>query len=115
MFRYYLTQRPPMIGTFPKPKGNAVVAMESFDERRLVPMLHSQAWGYVEYEKPLEPKDVRQYELREAGPFFIDRNTGEMLSRQLMLHKYAEEYDGDDPTNAVGWGEYFEEVQEDEA
>ena len=59
MFRYYLTQRPPMIGTFPKPKDNAMVAMESFDERRLVPMLHSQAWGYVEYEKPLEPKDIR--------------------------------------------------------
>ena len=29
----------------------------------------------------------------------------------MMLHKYAEEYDGDDPTNAVGWEEYFEEVQ----
>lgn len=110
MFRYYLTQRPPMPGAFPKPKDNKVVGLEAFDERRSVPMLHSQAWGYVEYEQPLSAKEVREYELREAGPFFIEKSTGEMLSRQLMLQRFEDVYDGNDPTNTVGWNEYFEEV-----
>lgn len=110
MFRYYFTQRPPMPGDFPKPKDNKVVVLETFARRRLVPMLHSYAWGCVEYEKPLNPKYIRKYELREAGPFFIEKSTGEMLSRQLMLQRFEDEYDGNDPTNTVGWDEYFEEV-----
>lgn len=110
MFRYYLTQRPPMPGAFPKPQGNRVWGIESFDEPRLVPMLHRQAWGYVEYESPLTREQMDDYELSEAGPFYMNRETGEVLSRQMMLKQFAEEYDGDDPTNAVGWDEYYEEV-----
>lgn len=111
VFRYYLTQRPPMPGAFPKPEGVNVWGLESFDDKRLVPMLHSQAWGYVEYDAPLTQKQIRQYELREAGPFYVNRETGEMVSRQMMQYIYETEYDGDDPLNAVGWNEYFEEVQ----
>lgn len=107
MFRYYLTQRPPMPGTFPRFAANVV----SFDDRKEVPNLTSRAWGYAEYEAPLTHKQVRDYELREAGPFYVNRETGEMLSRQMMLKQFDEEYDGDDPTNGVGWDEYYEEVR----
>ena len=33
MYRYYLTQRPAMPGTFPKPQGNRVLSIENYDER----------------------------------------------------------------------------------
>ena len=36
---------------------------------------------------------------------YINRETGELLKQ------FAEDYDGNDPTNAVSWAEYFEEVQ----
>lgn len=46
MFRYYLTQRPPMPWAFPQFAANVV----SFDDRKEVPNLTSRVWGYVEYE-----------------------------------------------------------------
>lgn len=42
---------------------------------------------------------------------YMNRQTGELLTRREMLRQFAEDYDGDDPTNAVGWNEYFEEVR----
>jgi len=42
---------------------------------------------------------------------YMNRETGELLTRREMLKQFAEHYDGGDPTNAVGWAEYFEEVQ----
>ena len=110
-YRYYSTQRPISLGTYPRPQGNKGLNIENVDERTYCEPIDREAWGYIEYEKLLNPKEIRDYELREAGPFFIDKSTGEMLSRQLMLSRYAEEYDGDDPTNAVGWEESFEEVK----
>lgn len=106
MFRYYLTERPPMPGAFPRFAANVV----SFDERKEVPNLGYNAWGYVEYEAPLEWEQIYNYELQEAGPFYMNRETGELLSRQMMLKQFSEEYDGDDTTNGVGWNEYYEEV-----
>ena len=110
MFRYYLTQRPSMPGAFPKTQGNRVVEVENFGESRLVPMVHSQTWGYVEYDHPLSQALVRDYELREAGPFYVNKETGEKLSRQLILQQFEEEYDGGDPCNCIGWNEYYDEV-----
>lgn len=42
---------------------------------------------------------------------YINRETGELLNRREMLKQFAEDYDGNDPTNSVSWAEYFEEVQ----
>lgn len=81
-----------------------------FDDRKEVPNLGCNTWGYVEYEAPLEWEQIYNYELQEAGPFYMNRETGELLSLQMMLKQFSEEYDGDDPTNGVGWNEYYEEV-----
>ena len=110
MFRYYLRQRPPMPGAFPHSR--SAVNIVGFDERKEIPNV-GPAWGYVEYESALPMKEVRNYELREAGPFYVNRETGEMVSRQTMLAQFREEYDGDDPTNGIGYEEYFEEVTDD--
>lgn len=108
MFRYYLSQRPPMPGAFPRFAAN----VEDFGERREVPGLNRPTWGIVEYEAPLTDKEMRQYELSEAGPFYMNKETGEILSRQAMLRQFDDEYDGGDPTNVLGWQEYYEEVED---
>ena len=59
MKRYYLTQRPPSIGTHPKGAVNTV----AFDYRQDCGGFY--AWGYVEYSDPLTDKEIADFELRE--------------------------------------------------
>ena len=66
-FRYYSTQRPVDIGTFPKPPDNKVVEIVNFDKRIPVENEPFRAWGYVEYQKPLTEKQADDYELRPAS------------------------------------------------
>lgn len=62
MYRYYSTQRPVTPGTFPgKP-----TTIHNFDSRESVCGGQMQAWGYVEYEKPLTEKQMKDYELKPA-------------------------------------------------
>ena len=61
--KYYSTQRPIVPGSFPKPQGNRVIAITDFDFKRLCPEIEREAWGYLEYEKPLTPGEVNDYEL----------------------------------------------------
>lgn len=44
-YRYYSTQRPVDLGTFPKSPGNAPVEIINFDERRMVEGGTMRAWG----------------------------------------------------------------------
>lgn len=67
MYRYYLTQRPATLGTFPKPQGNRVLSIENFDERTFCEEIGREAWGYVEYEKPVSEVLLRNYEMVEGG------------------------------------------------
>jgi len=66
MYRYYSTQRPVDIGTFPKPAGNAPVEIHNYDKRQPVEGGSMQAWGWLEYAKPLTEKEASDYELRPA-------------------------------------------------
>lgn len=66
LYRYYSTQRPVDIGTFPKPPGNAPVEIINFDERRMVEGGAMRAWGELAYLKPLTEKQMDDYELRLA-------------------------------------------------
>ena len=59
----YSTQRPVMPGGYPKPQNNEVLEIENFDNKKFVEEVGCQAWGYVEYEKPLGHFDVVGYEL----------------------------------------------------
>lgn len=62
-YRYYSTQRPIMPGGYPKPKNNEVLEIENFDNKKFVEEVGCQAWGYIEYKKPLGHFDVINYEL----------------------------------------------------
>ena len=65
-YRYYSTQRPVDIGTFPKPADNKPVEIHNYDSRIPVEDGSMLAWGYLEYAKPLTEKEARDYELKPA-------------------------------------------------
>lgn len=63
MFKYYCILRPPMIGGIPH---QMLREAETFTERRYVPEIERMAWGWVEYENPLTPAEIADYELIAA-------------------------------------------------
>ena len=65
-YRYYSTQRPVDIGTFPKPADNKPVEIHNYDKRQPVENGTMLAWGYLEYAKPLTEKESSDYELKPA-------------------------------------------------
>ena len=64
-YRYYSTQRPVDIGTFPK-DGNAPARIVNFDERENIEPENYQAWGYLEYSAPFTYKQMDDYELKPS-------------------------------------------------
>lgn len=68
--RYYSTQRPVTPGSYPKGQGNKVLEIHNFDSRTYCEEIQREAWGYVEYEKPLTEREVADYELTK-GPLKI--------------------------------------------
>lgn len=64
-YRYYSTQRPIDIGTYPKLPDNPV-DMTFFSERKPVEHDTVLAWGILAYNQPLTPQQISDYELRPA-------------------------------------------------
>lgn len=75
MYRYYLPYRPPMPGAIPR-GAKTVVA---FDDRTRI---HGtlEAWGYAEYDEPLDDDDVSNYELVADRHLVVDEHRGEESS-----------------------------------
>ena len=66
LYKYYSTQRPVDIGTFPKPPYNAPDEIVNYDQRIPVEGGAFVAWGHLTYTKPLTEKQASDYELRPA-------------------------------------------------
>lgn len=66
LYKYYSTQRPVDLGTFPKSINNPPVCFANYDERRPVENGSFRAWGELLYLDPLTGKDISNYELRPA-------------------------------------------------
>lgn len=66
LYKYYSTQRPVDIGTFPKPSHNAPDEIVNYDQRIPVENGTFAAWGYLTYTRPLTAKQADDYELRPA-------------------------------------------------
>lgn len=62
LYRYYSTQRPVSIGTYPGKPEN----IQNFDDRQEVCGGQMRAWGYLEYKEPLTEKQMSDYELKPA-------------------------------------------------
>lgn len=66
LYKYYSTQRPVDIGTFPKPTGNTPDEIVNYNQRVPVEGGAFLAWGHITYTKPLTEKEAARYELRPA-------------------------------------------------
>lgn len=66
LYKYYSTQRPVDIGTFPKPPHNAPDEIMNYDQRVPVENGTFMAWGYLTYTRPLTEQDTYNYELRPS-------------------------------------------------
>jgi hypothetical protein len=64
-YRYYSTQRPVDIGTFPK-TANGPEYTANYPSRFLVEDGRFEAWGFLDYSAPLTEKQAEDYELRAA-------------------------------------------------
>lgn len=66
--RYYSTQRPVDIGTYPKPDGNPPLVIVNYDVDRRRPVAGGKlhAWGELVYREPLTEGQARAYELVPA-------------------------------------------------
>lgn len=84
VYKYYSTQRPVDIGTFPKTESGPAEIV-NFDQRDSVENGRFQAWGYLLYTAPLTEKQIYDYELR-AAPCNPDqlRLSPEQLEQQVQ-------------------------------
>lgn len=71
-YRYYSTQMPVDIGTYPIPDGNEPVVVVNYDADRRRPVAGGRisAWGELTYREPLTKEQAEAYELVPApdGP-----------------------------------------------
>lgn len=67
-YRYYSTQRPVDIGTYPKPDGNKPVVIVNYECNRRRPVAGGKiaAWGELTYRQPLAEEQAADYELVPA-------------------------------------------------
>lgn len=103
-YRYYSTQRPVDIGTFPKTE-NGPLYLVNFDKRESVEQGRFLAWGYLVYDAPLTEKQIGDYELR-ADPANPDRKApvrepGESKSIAARLAEGAKQAARDNATHTA--------------
>ena len=65
-YKYYSTQRPIDVGTYPNSRFNGVVEMTIYPERWRVEGEAFRAWGEIDYAQQLLPCEVADYELRPS-------------------------------------------------
>lgn len=98
LYKYYSTQRPVDIGTFPKPKGNAPDEIVNYDQRVPVEDGAFLAWGHLTYTKPLTEQEAADYELRpapEVAGLLRDGDRPRPIAKQMAeAQKLAGEHRG---------------------
>lgn len=67
-YKYYSTQRPVDLMTYPKPKDNEPLEITNYDcnTRQRIPGEGIHAWGELIYTKPLTEKEMNDYELQPS-------------------------------------------------
>ena len=65
MYKYYMTQRPPMPGAMPKLD---LVNIQCLDPNDIISWLGKGAYALLTYSQPLSGKDISDYELTPYGP-----------------------------------------------
>lgn len=65
MVKYYSTQRPVLLGGFPRK--SEVERIENFDTKTFCEEIGREAWGYIEYGTALTKEEADAYELMLGG------------------------------------------------
>ncbi len=91
--RYYSTQRPVDIGTYPKPDGNEPIVIINYDCDRHRPVAGGRlsAWGELTYREPLAEEQAEAYELVPA-PGQITKNNGIIFQNFSLYSKRLSKY-----------------------
>lgn len=66
-YRYYQSQRPVDIATQPKD----FIYFENYDKRSFNEDAGCEVWGFVDYERELTDKELKDFELSKPNPFLI--------------------------------------------
>ncbi len=108
LYKYYSTQRPVDIGTYPKGPGNKPDEICNFDRRIPVEGGAFLAWGYLTYTRPLTEQDIFDYELRPSpeNPD-LRRDRPRPIAEQLAeAERLAQEHRGQAADRATPeWGD----------
>jgi len=80
-FRYYSTQRPVDIGTYPKSAGTPI-RIHNYDNRTRIEPWGFLAWGYLEYAAPLDARQADDYELKPSPE---NPDVKEKMSKQAQV------------------------------
>lgn len=62
LYRYYTLYRPPMPGAIPK----CTHIVCDYGQRKFVPEIGREAWGFVDCERELTLSEIAEYELMAA-------------------------------------------------
>lgn len=79
LHKYYSTQRPVDLGTYPKSIQNPLIDFTNYDRRSPVENDSFKAWGELYYLEPLTEKQMEDYELR-AAPSSRDKSIAVQLA-----------------------------------
>lgn len=82
LYRYYSTQRPVDIGTYPQGIFNSPTKIENYDSRLPVEGGSLLAWGEIHYAQPLTDGELRSYELM---PSRFNPDIWERMSEQAQM------------------------------
>ena len=92
VYRYYSTERPVSLGTYPKTRGNMPINIKNFEKRLYVPEVKHEAYGYLEYEHELTDKQIDAYELcsknNDVSEFASCIKAGKLKEAKEPWHKY---------------------------
>ena len=64
--RYYSIERPIAPGTFPETESNKALEIRNFEQKTYCGEIGREAWGHIDYEKPLTRYDSDYYGLVPA-------------------------------------------------
>lgn len=104
MNRYYSILRPITPGAYPKPIDNPVIEIENFDKREYVGKIGREAWGYVEYEKPLTDAQIEAFDFAAANGMEDKKAICKLLCKVLQKTRGASDLvslDFDEDTEIV--------------
>ena len=88
-YKYFSTQRPVDVGTYPKGEGNQPLEINNYHQRMFVEHDTILAWGELVYVRPLTSGELYDYELE---PSRYNPDVWEHLARQAQIvGKWEEE------------------------